>query len=187
MKLPNIKIKKTVKIKTPLIIALALALVVTLSMLTYFIVYTQSYNIRKDRILSILSSLNIDDKKCFNRGEFMRGSSSMMNWMETQGTVYTKSYSCADKVDVTTAYIKDLATKAGLVYVGEPYPGGAAGTYDYRTDKYEYIRIYISSKVRDDVFYNRFHMGLELGEDTDTLTNEGPANVMIVINLDGIN
>lgn len=176
-----LKNKKIIIISSILIVAL-----ITISCL--YIVPAINSNIRKNRIITIMNSIKIDDQKCYFRGEYLRGKVMSLDTTVSNGTTYTRDYACNMKVDTTVAYIKSLASQAGLIYVNDPYPGSAVPTLDYKTTKNEYIRISMSSKLRDDAFYNRYNMGISTSTpDLDEMVNSGPTNVMFLLNLDGIN
>jgi hypothetical protein len=185
------KVKKLItknKEKVILYTSIIAATAIVVTIVCLLVLPIVNNNIRKDRIISIMNSLKFDSQKCYFHGEYLRGQSMTLNWVVNKNTVYSRNYACNAKVGATVVYVKKLATSAGLIYVGDPYPGGFVHTIDYRTTKYEYLRISISSKLRDDAFYNRSNMGISTSTpDLDGMVNSGPTNVMIDVNLDGIN
>jgi hypothetical protein len=185
------KIKKFfVKNKKKIILSTSIIAIVAIIVAVFCVIMLPSINndIRKDRIISIFNSLKLDDQKYIFHGEYVRGESMTLNWVINKNSVYSRSYTRNANVDTTVSEVRKAATSAGLIYVGEPYPNMIAShLFDYRTTRNEYIRIAISSKLRDDAFFNNPNMTQAEMIALDSEVNSAPTNVMIDVNLDGIN
>ena len=100
----------------------------------------------------------------------------------------SKTYIHADTVNATVTELKKSIADAGFKYISEPYPGSTFKELHFKSDKGEYLRLNVSSKLRDDAIQNTALMKKEL---TDAVlgidANAGPANVTIKVNLDDNN
>ncbi len=138
--------------------------------------------IRRDRFVSIVKNLNFNEEDYVLQSEHMLGGITNPDWT-TKNSYYAMQFVRNVNVDQTISEIKQIARDAGLEYLGEPYPGGSTHSYDYKTPKGEYVRIFVSSRPRDDEFYNRHNMSLSI-IDIDIDPNLGPTNVIVNVNLD---
>ena len=181
----NKKHKETFRLKKNKTAAIIIALIIIVLILTVvcaFIVPKISSEIRRNRIVEIYNSLNIDNNKYIKMSESIFGEKRLYEW--DSGRSYSSSirYVRGANVDVTVAELQKAITGAGYKYFEQPYPN----EYHYKSSKNEYIRLNVSSKLRDDAFFNNYHMGLS----TDNInidSNAGPSNVTIKVNLDDNN
>lgn len=145
---------------------------------------------RVTRIKEIYSSLNLSS-------EYIQQSALVFGEKETYDWDITRSKSSEIQyvrgADVQTT-VKDLDEKikaTGFSFIDEPYKGSAFVQYHYKSEKGEYIRLSVSSKLRDDAFQNFFLMNRNAKEYPEALlksdVNAGPANVTIKVNLDDNN
>lgn len=144
-------------------------------------------SIRKDRIISIFNSLNIDGQKYTLSYESIFGNKNVYEWDSSRSYSSAKSYIRGANVDVTVAELKEAIANTNFIFYEEPYPGSTDFMYIYKSPRNEYLRVSVSSKTRTDDFFNRFHMGLLTDTSTFTDPNAGPSNVTIKVNLDDNN
>jgi len=167
----------------------------TVSVLTIFaillflfmvIIPVMNNNNRKDRIISIYKSLNLDYQKYMIKSKSIFGDKRVYEW--DSGRSYSSSVDLIRSADVkdTVSELKKSIAGTDFKFYQEPYPGGADFMYIYKSPKNEYLRVSVSSKTRNDEFFNKLNMGLS----TDNITidpNTGPASVQIKVNLDDNN
>jgi hypothetical protein len=135
---------------------------------------------RLDRINAIYDSLKLgSDFKLTNSNVF--GNKRVYEW--DGGRTYSSSKdfeSCADVSDTVTKLTKSIEA-AGFAYFENPYPGGADTELHYKSAKSEYIRINVSSKLRNDAFRDDAKGKFNLDP------NAGPSSVTVKVNLDDNN
>jgi len=147
---------------------------------------TVNNSIRKDKITSIFNSLKLDDQKYTLTYESIFGDKKIYEWDSGRSYSSTRTYIRGANVDITVAELKQAITKTDFKFYQEPYPGSANFMYIYKSPKKEYLRVSVSSKTRQDDFFNRYRMGLPT-ENITTSPNTGPSNVTIKVNLDDNN
>jgi hypothetical protein len=170
-------------------IALMALLLLCVSILVFYpAVYNQ---IRKDRILGIYSSLNLSnissDYDVPTRTNVF-GDRRVYEWDSSR--TYSSEEDFIRKADVnTTANELDKAIKAaGYTYFEERYPGSTEKTPTYKSANGEYIRVTVTSKTRDDAFFNNVTSDGKVPASVfDIDPNAAPSNVTIKVNLDDDN
>lgn len=162
------------------------AIILIISLLIFIIIPSINNSIRKNRIISIYNSLNLDKQKYMIQSVSVFGNKRTYEW--DAGRSYSSSIRYVRSADVktTVAEIKQAITKTKFSFYEEPYPGGANFMYIYKSPNNEYLRVSVSSKVRDDDIFNKFHMGTA-NDNITTDANTGPSNVEIKVNLDDNN
>lgn len=173
--------KKIIKINS-----ITAILIVAVIVTCLYIVPTVSSSIRKDRITSIFNSLKIDGQKYTLTYESVLGNKNSYEWDSSRSYSSVRTYVRGANVDTTVAELKQAITKTDFKFYEEPYPGSTDFMYIYKSPKNEYLRVSVSSKSREDDFYNRWFMGLST-DDITTSPNAGPSNVTIKVNLDDNN
>ncbi len=143
-------------------------------------------SMRKDRIVAIFDSLKIDNSKYTLTNESIFGDKRIYSWDSSRSYSSQRSYIRAANVDTTVAELKQAVAGTDFKFYQEPYPGGASFMYIYKSPNNEYLRISVTSKARDDEFFNRNQMG-QTTSDITTSPNAGPSNVTIKVNLDDNN
>ena len=142
---------------------------------------------RLNRIATIYSSLELSDTFIL-QNEQVFGDKRVYDYDKSRTFSSAKYYVYPAKVDETMKILDAAATKAGFVKFDEPYPGAVDLQYHYKSAKNEYLRISVSSKLRNDAFQNSFLMtGEYKDEDYRIDPNAGPSEVTVKVNLDDNN
>ena len=175
--------RKIIEIEIAVVVAV---IVFTLVAIFLYAVPTINNGLRKDRIISIFNSLNLDSKNYSLTSESIFGDKRIYTWDSSRSYSSEKTYIRGLNVDATVAELKQAIAKTDFKFYQEPYPGSAQFMYIYKSPKNEYLRISVSSKARDDEFFNRSNMGLPINDIT-TSPNDGPSNVSVKVNLDDNN
>jgi len=164
----------------------------TLLAVSILIFYPAAHNhFRKERILNIYSSLNLDavsDDYMVPTSSNIFGERRIYEW--DKGRTYSSQIDYVRKADVTTTANEiDKAIKdAGYSFYEDRYPGSLQKTPTYKSKNGEYIRVTVSSKLRDDALWNEMLMKENVSEATSNIDpNAGPSNVQIKVNLDDNN
>jgi len=172
-------------ILTSLIIAVITVVTIVICL---YVVPTINNTIRKDRIVTIFNSLKLDEDKYIITDESVFGEKRVYEWDNGRSYSSYKNYVRSANVDITVTELKKAITNAGFTYFEEPYPGSSFIQLHFKSKDNEYIRMTVSSKPYDDLFFNKFHMGIELSEtDYAVDKNIGPSNVIIKVNMDDNN
>lgn len=167
-------------------VSIIIAVAIAATLVFVFIVPTVNNGIRQDRIITIFNSLKLDNDKYIVQSESIFGDKQVYEWDSSRSYSSSKQYIHYANADTTIAEIKKAVTNTNFVFYEEPYPDSATFMYIYKSPKNEYLRISVSSKAREDDFFNRYNMGLS----TDailTSPNDGPSRVTIKVNLDDNN
>lgn len=180
--------KHTKSVKNDIIFFTISGLVIAAIFIFLFTVVlpTTLNNIRKDRIISIYKSLNLDNQKYLIQSESVFGDKRIYEWDSGRSYSSQVDYVRSADVKTTVAELKSAIAKTDFTFYQEPYPGSVDFMYIYKSPKNEYLRVSVSSKTRNDEFFNKFRMGIS----TDNITtdpNTGPASVTIKVNLDDNN
>lgn len=143
-------------------------------------------DIRQKRIESIYTRLDLNDNYRLER-ESILGEKIVYSWDKGRSYSSMKEYVRGANVDTTVNEVRAAIERAGFSYFEEPYPGSKYTQLHFKSDKNEYIRLTVSSKVRDDAIFNKQLMGVEPSAEYDLDANQGPSNVAIKVNLDDNN
>jgi len=144
--------------------------------------------IRKDRIEAIYNSLHINTDTYLLQTESVFGEKKVYPYDKGRSYSSSKTYIHADTVSATVDELKKSITDAGFKYIDEPYPGSTFKELHFKSDKGEYLRLNVSSKLRDDAIQNTALMKKELTDAVLNIdANAGPANVTVKVNLDDNN
>jgi len=161
-------------------------IVVAVMAVWLYAIPTINNGLRKDRITSVFNSLNLDNKQYTLTYESIFGDKRIYTWDSSRSYSSERTYIRGANVDTTTAELKQAIAKTDFKFYQEPYPGGVDFMYIYKSPNNEYLRVSVSSKARNDDFFNRNRMGLPI-TDITTSPNAGPSNVTIKVNLDDNN
>jgi hypothetical protein len=144
-------------------------------------------NLRKNQIISIIDNLKLEDNKYIFKSEFGFDDKTALNWALPKHSKYTRSLVRNTDGKTTIAELTTIAKNANLHYINNTNPNedSAVSVINYKTAKNEYVRFYISSKLREDMLYNKPSMTVAQFAESDAMINSAPTNVMVVINLDG--
>lgn len=145
---------------------------------------------RLDRIESIYSSLALSDEEYPVDNYNVFGDKRTYEWDSGRSYSSAVQYVHGDTVTNTFNDLDAKIRKAGFTFVDEPYPGSVQKQYHYKSEKGEYLRLSVSSKLYDDAIRNAAIMGQDIATVVDDFTegtDKGPANVVIKVNLDDNN
>ena len=166
-----------------LVFAVIIAVILLLTMVTQI-----NESARLYRINQIYDSLSIDTNKYFIQRDNVFGDKRVYDYDKGRTFSSEKDYIRAANVDVTAKELDTAIKAAGFTYFDEPYAGSTQIQYHYKSDRGEYIRMSVSSKLRDDAFQNSYLMTGKLSDEIFTIdANAGPSNVIIKVNLDDNN
>jgi hypothetical protein len=183
----NKKKTKSVYIRKKLIIlAVVVVSVIVVSLFCVYGVSAIDNSIRRDRIISIYNSLHLDDQKYSLTYQSIFGDKRLYEWDSSRSYSSEETYIRNANVDITVAELKQAIAKTDFQFYEEPYPSSTDFMYIYKSPKNEYLRVSVSSKTREDDFFNKYNMGLSTKNIT-TSPNAGPSNVTIKVNLDDNN
>lgn len=166
-----------------ILVIVALAIILAAS----YTIPTIANRQRLNRITTIYSSLELNDKFILQNDQVF-GDKRVYDYDKSRTFSSAKYYIYPAKVDETMKILDAAAKKAGFVKFDEPYPGSVDLQYHYKSAKNEYLRISVSSKLRNDAFQNSFLMtGEYKDEDFKIDPNAGPSEVTVKVNLDDNN
>lgn len=102
----------------------------------------------------------------------------------------TVQYVHGNTVTETFAELDKKIRDAGFEFVDEPNPSATSKQYVYKSNKNEYLRLTVSSKLYDDAMRNTALMKQDFTaavEEASKNSNAGPSNITIKVNLDDNN
>jgi hypothetical protein len=191
-KLPLKQIRKRYN-RRQKVIGIGIALMALLLLCTSILVfYPAVYNqIRKDRIVGIYNSLNLAS---ISQDYTVPTRTNVFGDRRVYDYDHSRTFSSEEdfirKADVTTTTNElDKAIKAaGYTFFEDRYPGSTEKTPTYKSARGEYIRVTVTSKTRDDAFFNNVTSDGKVPASVfDIDPNVGPSNVTIKVNLDDNN
>jgi len=169
---------------------IVLAILVVVSVLIYFAglsIKSGGESERKQRIEAIYASIPVPEQAYFYEEDIF-GDKRPYEHDAGRSTSSFKRFVLAKNVDETFAYFDTLIKDAGYKFHEDPYPGSVQLQRHYKSDKGEYIRLSVSSKLRDDAASSEILMKGEFSEDFFKIDpNAGPSRVTIKVNLDDNN
>ena len=155
--------------------------------LALVIVPTTTNDMRLSRINAIYKSIPLPENTYFNT-ENVFGDKRLYDYDKGRSTSSVKTFVVAKPVDETTTAIDKAIKDAGYTFFEEAYPGSTSKQYHYKTNKGEYIRLTVSSKLRDDAASNEILMNGKLSDEFFKIDpNAGPSKVTLKVNLDDNN
>ena len=182
------KAQETRKKKLLFLSLIAVIIILAVVLVIFYIVPTMNVKARDTRIHAIYNSLKLDTDKYLVQDEDIFG--EKRGYEHNAGRTYSSSreYIRAADVDTTVTELKKAITGAGFAFVEDAYPGSAFVQYHYKSDKGEYVRMTVSSKLRNDTIQNKVLMKMTPSDsDYDTNIKAGPSDVIIKVNLDDNN
>ena len=144
-------------------------------------------NARAQRINQIFNSIPIPEKN-FHYREDIFAEKRVYVYDASRSSSSLKEFVIASNVDTTFALMDKSIRDAGYTFFDEPYPGSVSRQFHYKTDRGEYIRMSVSSKLRDDAASSEIIMTGKLSDEFFAINaNSGPATVTLKVNLDDNN
>jgi len=86
-------------------------------------------------------------------------------------------------VSETADKIKSTMKDAGWTFKRDAYPDSASPELHFKNDKGNFLIVSLSSKPRDDAFYNANAMNQDITEAADMDMDAGPTEVIVALNL----
>ena len=155
--------------------------------LTLVVVPKITNDTRLNRINEIYSSIKLPENTYFNN-EKVFGDKRPYDYDAGRSMSSQKDFVVAKTVKETMAFMDASVKGAGYTFIEEAYPGSTSIQHHYKTDRGEYIRLSVSSKLRDDAASNEMLMTGEFSEAFFKIDpNAGPSNVTLKVNLDDNN
>lgn len=184
------KHSKTKPVKENKFLLIALIVIILagiVSIAIFYIVPTIKVQIRENRIQEIYSSFNLSDDYIL-QSESIFGEKKVYEWDKDRSYSSSSTYLRGADVDQTVSELDKAIKEAGFSFFDEPYEGSTFTQFHYKSDRDEYVRLTVSSKLRDDAFQNSVLMTGEIADEVfDIDPNAGPSNVTIKVNLDDNN
>ena len=165
-----------------IIIAALIGLVLSL-----FIIPKITNDARLNRINEIYSSIDLPENMYFKTDDIF-GDKRPYDYDAGRSTSSVKKFVVAKTVTETFDEIDAAIKAAGYTQFEEAYPGSTSKEFHYKTDRGEYIRLSVSSKLRNDAASNEILMNGKFSDDFFQIDpNAGPASVTLKVNLDDNN
>jgi len=143
--------------------------------------------VREARIVEIFDSIKIPEETYFQEDNIF-GDKRPYDYDKNRSASSYKRFVVAAPVDETFSNFDQLIRNAGYTYFEEPYPGSTFKQYHYKSDKGEFVRLTVSSKLRDDAGSSDILMKGDLSDEYFKIDpNAGPSRVTIKVNLDDNN
>lgn len=185
------KMKKSTKAPHPaphrkvIIPTVAVVILAVAGLLLCYFSYSAIHNeARKNRITAIYDSLDLDSTYLLQDSNIF-GDKRPYEWDSSRSYSSSRRYIHAASVSTTVTDLKSKIAAAGFHYFEAPYPGATFTELHFKSAKNEYVRLNVSSKLRDDYFQDRLLMHQPVANTIDP--NAGPSNVTIKVNLDDNN
>ncbi|MEO6109419.1 MAG: hypothetical protein ABIP50_00195 [Candidatus Saccharimonadales bacterium] len=162
--------------------------IVLLAVASFGFVVVNSYNRhtvaqRQERILNIYSSIPLGDSYVLQSSNVF-GDKRVYDWDKSRTYASEETFVHGDTVSNTIADLKKKIGNAGYILFDEPYNGGQQ---HFKSSNNEYVRLSVTSKLRDDAFRNALLMNQSTDAALAIDQNAGPSNVTIKVNLDDNN
>jgi hypothetical protein len=144
---------------------------------------------RLRRINEIYSSIGVDTNSNYVlQRENVFGDKRVYSYDVGRTFSSEKDYVRGANVDVTAKELDTAVKAAGFTLIGQPYAGSTETQYQYKDSRGEYVRVTVTSKLRDDAFRNSYLMTKKTSPDDFKIDpNAGPSNVILKVNLDDNN
>jgi hypothetical protein len=172
-----------------IIVGLSIVVVAVLVGLIFalIVIPTIHNNARLHRINEIYSSIKLPANTYFNRDSIF-GDKRPYSYDAGRSQASSKTFVVAKTVTETFNEIDAAIKAAGYTPFEEAYPGSTSKEYHYKTSKGEYIRLNVSSKLRNDAASNEILMNGKFDDAFYKLDpNAGPSSVILKVNLDDNN
>jgi len=142
---------------------------------------------RLRRINDIYASVKVSDQYTLQYANVF-GAKRLYGYDKGRSFSSEKNYVRGANVDVTAKDLDTSIKAAGFTFVDEPYAGSTEIQYHYKSAAGEYIRLTVTSKLRNDAFQNSYLMtGKFSDNDFKIDPNAGPSSVSLKVNLDDNN
>lgn len=144
-------------------------------------------NLRLNRINEIYASITLPSP-VYNENDTVFGNKRVYPYDSSRSQSSQKTFVVGKTVNDTFNELDAAIKAAGYVAFEEPYPGSVFREEHYKTDHNEYIRLNVSSKLRNDAFQNSLWMTGKINDDVFKIDpNAGPSTVILKVNLDDNN
>jgi hypothetical protein len=144
-------------------------------------------DLRLRRINQIYSSIELPANTYFNTQNIF-GDKRPYPYDKGRSFSSQKSFVVAKTVTETTDIMDKAIKAAGYTFFEEAYPGSTSKEYHYKTSRGEYIRLSVSSKLRDDAASSEVLMNGKFDDAFFKIDpNAGPSSVILKVNLDDNN
>jgi len=164
------------------VIAMLAGLVLTLT-----IIPRVTNDIRLNRINEIYSTMTLPENTYFNTQNIF-GDKRPYEYDNSRTSSSSKTFVVARTVDDTVEILDRSMRDAGYTFFDEPYAGSTFKEYHYKTNRGEFIRLNVSSKLRDDTASNQQLMYGDFSSSFFKINpNAGPSSVTLKVNLDDNN
>jgi len=155
--------------------------------LTLLIIPKIHNDMRLTRINEIYASIELPENRYFEE-EYIFGDKRPYEYDTGRTSSSYKMFVIAKTVNETATILDKSIQDAGYVKFEEAYPGSTSKGYYYKSNRGEYIRLNVESKLRFDAATNE---RLMTGKFSDTFfkidPNSGPSRVSLKVNLDDNN
>lgn len=142
---------------------------------------------RLNRINEIYASIPLPENRYFIE-ENVFGDKRPYPHAPEASSASMKTFVVAKTVNETMDELDKAVQGAGYTKFNEAYPGSTSKEYHYKTDRGEFIRLNVTSKLRGDAASNELLMNGEFSEAFFTIDpNAGPSRVTLKVNLDDNN
>ena len=172
------------------IFIIAVSTVVVIALLAAHLVGNQQAKARLDKIQAVYSSLELNNDEYPVVDANVFGAKKTYEWDKNRTYSSSMQYVHGDTVTNTFNELDAKIREAGFKFIDEPYPGTVSKQYHYKSEKGEYIRLTVSSKLYDDAVFNASLLNQSVPSTVDQageILNQSPANVTIKVNLDDNN
>lgn len=176
-------IKKKVILLTAIIALVAMVIVFAM----FYIMPAMNNQARSNRIHAIYASFKLDPSTYLLENQSIFGDKRVYPYDNGRTFSSSVDFVRGANVDTTVTELKKAVSDAGFSFFEEAYPGSASVQYHFKSTANEYVRVTVSSKLRDDAIRNAQLMGQDMTAATDSNWNAGPSNVEIKVNLDDNN
>lgn len=142
---------------------------------------------RLSRINAIYSSIKLP-QNIYSETDMIFGDKRPYSYDASRSLSSSKTFVVAKTVADTFNEIDSAIKAAGYTAFEEAYPGSTSKEEHYKTSKNEYIRLNVSSKLRNDAASNEMLMTGKFSDDFFKIDpNAGPSTVILKVNLDDNN
>jgi hypothetical protein len=165
-----------------IVLAVLIGLILTLTILPKL-----HNDARLNRINEIYSTITLP-QHTFLPADNIFGNKRTYDYDTTRSFSSQKKFVVAKTVTETFEYMDKAIKAAGYTQFEEAYPGSTFKEFHYKTSRGEYIRLNVSSKLRNDAAFNELVMNKKFSEDFFKIDpNVGPSTVTLKVNLDDNN
>jgi hypothetical protein len=174
------------------VVAIGIFIVAVTSVIVFALFVSHSFAAqqagdRYDRIKGIYSSINLDDSYQVETKNVF-GDKRPYSWGEGRTYSSEMTYVHGATVKDTVAELDTKIKASGFKFTEVAYPETIFPQYHYKSEKGEYVRLTVNSKVYEDAIRNAVLMNGDTATVRNTVDiNAGPSNISLKVNLDDNN